>query len=92
MNNNNERQEFSVVVTGPIENGYLEFEDSNQCHCDNCDPNKPGFCLCEETEKIGQICQVKIDTINANNNTSFIVGPLEIKQVRFVAKKKDCFN
>lgn len=82
------RQEFSVVATGPIENGYLEFDDSNKCPCDKCDPKRPGFCLCDGNQNIGQTCQVKIETIKKINKGSFTVGPLEIKRVRFASKKK----
>lgn len=83
----NEYQEFAVVASGPIQNGFLEFSDSNECPCDNCDKSRPGYCLCDESKNIGQICQNKIETVNGKHG-EFTVGPLQIKRIRFISDKK----
>ena len=82
----NNRQDFAVVATGPINNGYIEFSESNECPCDQCDPQRPGYCLCKG-ENVGQVCQAEIETINGNEG-KFNVGTLKIKRVRFVSDKK----
>lgn len=82
----NERQDFAVVATGPINNGYIDFIESNECPCEKCDPQNPGYCLCEEGY-VGPICQAKIETINGNEG-KFNVGTLRIKRVRFISDKK----
>ncbi|KAK8845778.1 hypothetical protein M9Y10_020697 [Tritrichomonas musculus] len=79
------RQDFSLVASGPIKNGYLEFEDSKECLCDKCDPSHPGNCLCDESQAVGPICQAKIETSNDNVNT-VSVGSLLIKRVMFHGK------
>ena len=52
---NSQKQEFSVVTSGPIKNGYIEFSESFECPCDECDSKHPGFCLCNEETEIGPI-------------------------------------
>lgn len=84
---NSQKQEFSVVASGPIKNGYIEFSESFECPCDECDPKHPGFCLCNEETEIGPICQAKIETFHGIES-AFYVGPLEIKRVKFVSPKK----
>ena len=79
------KQEFSVVASGPIKNCYLEFNEiSNECPCDKCDSNRPGFCVCNETSEIGPLCQAKIDTFNGVES-AFYVSPSEIKRIRFIS-------
>ncbi|KAK8841620.1 hypothetical protein M9Y10_027245 [Tritrichomonas musculus] len=87
FNNENQRQDFAVAASGPIENGYLEFYDSYNCPCKECDQDHPGFCLCDKNKNIGQVCQVDIEVIN-NVYGNFSVGPLEVKRVRFVGDRK----
>lgn len=43
-------QNFSVVATGDIENKYIEFAESTDAPCADADPNRPGYCLCNEDE------------------------------------------
>lgn len=81
------KQDFSVVASGPISNGYLEFASSNECPCENCDKEHPGFCLCNESIEIGPICQAKIETFHGTES-AFYVGPLEMKRVRIISPKK----
>lgn len=81
-----DEQEFSVVASGPIQNGYLVFSNSTECPCDKCDPNKPGYCFCDDEKEFGQVCQIKIDTI-VGNKGAFTVGPLEVKRLKFSSKK-----
>ena len=80
------RQVFSVVATGPISNGYLEFIDSDECPCEICDPKKPGYCLCDDSQNVGQLCQVKVETV-FDKMANVSVGPLEMKRIRFVSDK-----
>lgn len=81
------KQEFAVVATGPIENGYLTFKDSFECPCDSCDSQHPGKCLCDEKKEVGPMCQVKVTTVTGDG-ISLNLDPLEIKRIRFVSNKK----
>lgn len=80
-------QEFSVVASGPIDNGYLSFENSDECICEKCDPNNSINCLCDENKEIGPICQSKIETLNTNKGI-FTIKPLEIKRIKFISNNE----
>ena len=82
-----QRQEFSVAASGPIDNGYLEFKDSDECLCEKCDSDNPGLCSCDDSKSIGPFCQVDIQTSN-ESGIEVNVGPLEVKRIRFVSDKK----
>lgn len=82
---NDEEQEFSVVATGPIENKYLEFNESKECLCNECNPDHPGLCMCNENQNIGPLCQVNIENVDEKKGM-FTVKPLHIKRIRFVTK------
>ncbi|KAK8836774.1 hypothetical protein M9Y10_037296 [Tritrichomonas musculus] len=80
-----ESQKFAVVASGPIDDGYIEFAESMECPCEKCNPNHPGFCLCNESQELGPLCHVNIETVKGNEG-AFFLRPLEIKRVRFISE------
>lgn len=76
-----------MVASGPVQNGYLIFSDSNECPCEKCDPNHAGYCLCENENKIGQVCQINIEKITGNSG-SFTLEPLDVKRVMFSSNQQ----
>ena len=81
------KQEFSVVASGPIPNGYIEFSDSSECPCDKCDTKNPGYCLCDQEKELGPICQSKIETLHGTEG-AFYVQPLSIRHIKIISPKK----
>ena len=84
---NEKKQIFSVVATGHFSDGYMTFSESSECPCQKCDPNNPGYCLCNESQNIGPVCQGKIETIIGKKGR-FIVGSLEILRIKFISDKE----
>ena len=82
------QQNFSVVASGNIENGYLQFSDAKGClGCDSCDENHPLHCKCDESS-IGSICQAKI-YIEKDETFSIKLDPHEIGRIKI--KEKNFF-
>ena len=79
-NDTSETQNFSVVATGDIENGFLIFSEPTNCGCSKCDPQHPLHCLCDNYS-IGEICQHKIDVLSGIKET-YTVHSLEMELVR----------
>lgn len=80
-------QKFSVVASGPIKNGYLEFKNSIECPCEKCKPDLHFYCDCNESIEIGPVCQAKIETFTGKEG-AFYVGPMEIKRIRIISDKR----
>lgn len=45
-----ESQDFAVVASGPVQNGYINIEEPKTCPCANCDPSNPLKCSCSGTQ------------------------------------------
>lgn len=73
-------QNFSVVVTGDIDNGYLDFQKSRACGCDHCSEIHPLHCKCDNTS-FGEICQSKIDVMTEERK-SYKVPSMLLQLVR----------
>ncbi|KAK8837216.1 hypothetical protein M9Y10_036645 [Tritrichomonas musculus] len=56
-------QNFSVVATGDIDDGFLTFKRAETCGCDKCDEEHPLHCKCDKTS-FGEICQSKIEIMD----------------------------
>ena len=73
-------QNFSVVVSGNIDNGYLTFSDAEKCFgCKECDPDHPLHCKCDKSS-FGGICQAKA-TIERHETFSMTLKAHEIRRI-----------
>ena len=79
-------QEFSVVVTGDIDNKYIQFEESTQSPCKKWDPDHPDRCICT-TAYMGPACKTFINSVV--NQTSFYakINTMDIIRVIFTLEK-----
>ena len=77
-------QNFSIVATGDIENGYLTFTDAQNCGCKRCDSEKPLHCKCEDVN-IGPFCQGQIHSQKESKFT-VTLQPHEIRRIRISPK------
>lgn len=83
--NDNNNQNFSVVVSGNIENGYLLFSDADKCTgCDECHPDHPLQCKCDDSS-FGAICQAHA-TIEKHESFSLTLKAHEIRRIMIKEK------
>lgn len=87
VNKENLQQEFAVVATGEIDNGYIEFKQATTAPCKKTDPDHPDHCLCND-KQIGPSCKTTIT--NLVNQSSFYskMSPMEITRVKFTSPSK----
>lgn len=76
---NSKTQNFSVVATGGIESGYLNFNEAENCGYDKCDDAIPLHKKCDNNS-IGPICQGQISTQKIDNFTMTLRAH-EIKRI-----------
>lgn len=74
-------EEFAVVATGDIDDGFLTFSKPGTCGCSQCDSANPNYCKCDN-DHIGSICQILINK-PSGNSTEFVVGPSQVYHVLF---------
>ncbi|OHT15008.1 hypothetical protein TRFO_14495 [Tritrichomonas foetus] len=82
---NDESIDFSLIVVGPVDDQYIEFNPTQECDCylsDNhsIDSSSDGHCKCDKNH-IGNHCQIEISEIENKVDTKFniTVGASEIK-------------
>lgn len=81
-------QEFSVVVTGCVDNQYLKFTESSESPCQEYDTDHPDHCLCDNFS-IGPVCRTKINYANDDQSYYYTkLNAMEIHRVKFTSKNK----
>ena len=76
----NQRQNFSVVATGDIDDGFLTFTEATTCGCATCSSVHPLHCQCDNAT-FGEICQSKIDLMTETKKT-YTVPSMLLQLVR----------
>lgn len=85
INDVEKEQNFSVVASGNIENGYLSFSDAKGCiGCDKCDPDHPLHCKCNDSS-LGSVCQAHV-TVKKEESFSLTLKAHEIGRIRIKEK------
>ena len=80
----NKTQNFAVVATGGIDNRFLEFNDAENCSCNECNPKIPLHCKCDD-KSIGPICQGQI-SIQKVDNFSMTLKAHQIQRIKIIEK------
>lgn len=78
-------QNFSVVATGDIDNGFLTFSTPQTCGCQNCHQLHPLHCACSN-DTFGEFCHTHVKLMHGSKET-FTVSPLELQLVRIESDK-----
>ena len=68
VHDTNQVQNFSVVATGDIDDGFLTFTEATNCGCSTCSSTHPLHCECDNTT-FGEICQSTIASMTETKKT-----------------------